>query len=93
MRIFGLVLLVAVVAALSATVTVHAQGRATTARTTAQFIPVEAGRPNADTFEPIGLYVAEVSLSNGVTCYALSSHRFPRGLESLAQLEGFSCVK
>lgn len=93
MRIFGLVLLVAVVAALSATITVYAQEQATSARTTAQFIPVEAGRPNANEFEAIGLYVAEVRLSNGVTCYALSSHRFPRGLESLSQLEGFSCVK
>lgn len=93
MRIFGLVLLVAVVAALSATITVYAQERATTARTSASFIRVEAGRPNVEEYEAIGLYVAEVRLSNGVTCYALSSERFPRALDNLAQLEGFSCVK
>ena len=92
MRIFGLVLLVAIVAALSATITVYAQGRVTEAVASSTFIPVGFERPNGELTD-MGIYVVEVRLSNGVNCYSMTVRRVATALESLNNLEGFSCVK
>ncbi len=92
MRFFRLVLLLVVVAVLSAAVTVFAQGGARTAQTSGLFtsLVLDLG---AGVVQDSGFFVAQIDLSNGVTCYALTVRSGGRQLESLGQLQGLGCVK
>jgi hypothetical protein len=86
------VVLVAVVM-LGAAIFVFAQGheRARTAQTDPVFMPLEYERSGS--VERAGLYVAEIRMANGVTCYALTVRASPVSLDSIGQVSGLGCVR
>jgi hypothetical protein len=90
---FRFAVLLVAVTMLGAAVFVFAQvqERARTAQTDAVFMPLEYERSGG--VERAGLYVAEIRMADGVTCYALTVRASPVSLDSIGQVSGLGCVK